>query len=200
VKREDVKREDVKEEGKREDVKRESVKEEVKLKEETMDYQEWEKAIPQTIKGDTLWRVEAYRLALFAADLGWLDVTSLMKDRRTLGLADQLYRALGSIGANVAEGYSRGTGKDRARFYEYALGSARETRDWYYKGRHILGEELTQHRLDLLTQTIRLFLTMVPQQRGGVLHDESVPYLMGSDNERADPSVLQRLLSDVPLP
>jgi four helix bundle protein len=95
----------------------------------------------------------------------------LFKDRRTLGLADQLYRALGSTGANVAEGYSRGTGKDRARFYKYASGSGRETRDWYYKGRHVLGEEVTHHRLDLLTQIIRLLLTMVPQQRGGVLHD-----------------------------
>ena len=57
-----------------------------------------------------------------------------MQDRRTIGLADQLYRSLGSIGANLAEGYSRGTGKDRAHFYEYALGSARESRDWYYIG------------------------------------------------------------------
>ena len=58
----------------------------------------------------------------------WKDVTKLMEDRRTLGLSDQLYRALGSISANLAEGYSRGTGKDRERFYEYSLGSARESR------------------------------------------------------------------------
>ena len=165
-----------------------------------VNYQEWEKTVPQAIKGDTLWRVEAYRLALYAAELGWLDVTKLLRDRRTLGLADQLCRALGSIGANVAEGYSRGTGKDRARFYEYALGSARESRDWYYKGRHVLGQEITDHRLDVLTQIVRLLLAMVPQQRGGVLHDERLPYLAGSENEWADLSVLQRLLCDVPLP
>jgi four helix bundle protein len=52
-----------------------------------------------------------------------------------LGLSDQLYEAVGSVSANLAEGYSRGTGKDRARFYEYALGSARESRDWYFKAR-----------------------------------------------------------------
>ena len=62
------------------------------------------------------------RLALFAAEIGWQDVTKLVKDRRTQRLSDQLYRALGSIGANLAEGYSRGSNKDRARFYEYALG------------------------------------------------------------------------------
>lgn len=83
----------------------------------------------QTITGDALWTVQVYRLALFAADLGWHDVTKLMRDRRTLSLSDQLYQALGSISANIAEGYSRGSSKDRARFYEYSLGSARESRD-----------------------------------------------------------------------
>jgi len=94
-----------------------------------MNYGEWEKAVPEEIKGDSLWKVEAYRLGLFIADVGWYDVTKLLRDKRTLGLSDQLYRALGSISANLAEGYSRGTGRDRARFYEYALGSARESRD-----------------------------------------------------------------------
>jgi four helix bundle protein len=66
---------------------------------------------------------------LFPSDLGWWDTARLVRERRTIGLYDQLYRALGSISANAAEGYSRGTGKDRARFYEYALGSVRENRD-----------------------------------------------------------------------
>ncbi len=100
-----------------------------------MDYTEWEQTVLGAITGDPLWRVEAYRLALFAADLGWHDVTRLMRDRRTLSLPDQLYRALGGIGSCICEGYSRGTGRDRARFYEYSLGSTRESRDWYYKGR-----------------------------------------------------------------
>ena len=110
--------------------------------------------------------MEAYRLALFAADLGWYDVTKLMKDKRTISLADQLYRALGSVSANIAEGYGRSSGRDKARFYEYALSSARESRGWYYKGRHILGRSVMNHRLDLLTQIIRLLLVMIPDQRG----------------------------------
>jgi four helix bundle protein len=130
-----------------------------------VNFNEWEKIVPETITGDVLWRVQAYRLALFAADIGWEDVTLLVKDRRTQALADQLCRALGSVSANVAEGYSRGTGKDRARFYEYALGSARESRDWYYKARHVLDEMVIEHRLALQTQIIRLLLTMVPSQR-----------------------------------
>jgi four helix bundle protein len=62
--------------------------------------------------------------------------------------------------------YSRSTGKDRARFYEYALGSASESRDWYIKGRFVLGEKVTGHRLTLLEEVIRLLVTMVPDQRG----------------------------------
>ena len=82
-----------------------------------MDYQEWLGTVPKVITGDMLWGVTAYRLALFIADIGWHDVTKLMGDRRTLSLSDQLYRSLGSIGANLAEGYSRGSNKDRVRSY-----------------------------------------------------------------------------------
>ena len=131
-----------------------------------MNFEEWLKTVPEVIRGDTLWKMEAYRLAVFAGDVAWVDVTKLMTDRRTISLSDQLYRAIGSISANLAEGYSRGTGRDRARFYEYALGSGREARDWYYKARHVLGEPVAQHRLEFLTQIIRLLLKTVPDQRG----------------------------------
>ena len=93
-----------------------------------------------------------------------------------MSLSDQLFRAIGSISANIAEGYSRGSHKDRARFYEYALGSARESQDWYYKGRHILSEPVTSHRLDLLTKIIRLLLVMVPNQRKVALKEDNQVY------------------------
>ncbi|RLC69735.1 MAG: four helix bundle protein [Chloroflexi bacterium] len=162
-----------------------------------MRYDEWEQSVPVVIRADSLWKVKAYRLALFLTDLGWHDATKLMRDRRTIALADQLYRALGSVSANLAEGYSRGTGKDRARFYEYSLGSARESRDWYYKGRHILGEDITQHRLQLLTEVIRLLLTMIPQQRGRVLREKSAPYQAIPHGAKKS---LDDLLKNIPLP
>ncbi len=93
-------------------------------------YEEWLDSVPQELTGDPLWRMEVYRLAVLAGDLAWHDVSKLAGDRRMIGLADQLYRAVGSIGANIAEGYSKQSGKDQARFYEYALGSAREARGW----------------------------------------------------------------------
>lgn len=127
-----------------------------------------------------------------------------MQDNRILGLADQLYRALGSISANIAEGYSRGRGKGRALFYEYALGSGRESRDWYHKSRHVLGEEVVEHRLCLLTQIIRWLLTMVPQQRGRSLREYVAKYKRNSFDLEAQryisPNELEELLQYVPSP
>jgi four helix bundle protein len=74
------------------------------------------------------------------------------------------------------EGYSRSSGRDRARFFEYALGSARESRDWYYKARHVLEESVIDHRLDLQSQIIRLLLVMIPDHRKHTLRDEPAPY------------------------
>jgi len=174
-----------------------------------MHYEEWVRSVPEEIAGDSLWKMEAYRLGVFVADVGWHDVTKLMQDKRTLSLSDQLYRALGSISANLAEGYSRGTGKDQARFYEYALGSARESRDWYFKGRCILGEAVVQHRIQLLTEIIRLLLTMVPQQRGQIrghiLREESILYQADQDNNYQLDTIinweeLDNLLRHIPLP
>ncbi len=70
-------------------------------------YAEWLDSVPEEICQDTLWRLEAYRFAVFMGDLAWRDIGKLAKDRRMIALSDQLYRAVGSIGANVAEGYSR---------------------------------------------------------------------------------------------
>ena len=163
-----------------------------------MNYAQWVDAVPDAIKQDSVWKMAAYRLALFLGDLAWADVTKLCQDRRTLGLSDQLYRAAGSISANLTEGYSRGTGKDRARFYEYSLGSAREARDWYFKGRHILGQTVVEHRFQLAAEVIRLTLAMIPDQRGSVLKEDGAPY-------RAEPIVqqppgLESLLNNVPIP
>jgi hypothetical protein len=70
-----------------------------------------------------------------------------------------------NVSPNISEGYSRGTGKDRARFYEHALGSLRECRDWYYKAPHVLDEAVVHHRLDLCTQLTRLMLKTIPRER-----------------------------------
>jgi four helix bundle protein len=130
-----------------------------------MTFEEWEAGVPREIKGDSLWKMEAYRFGLFLSDLAWEDSAKLLRERRTISIADQLYRAVGNISSNIAEGYSRGTGKDRARMYEYALGSVREARDWYYKSRHVLSDKVNHHRMDLTTRMVRLLIRMVSNER-----------------------------------
>jgi len=157
-----------------------------------MTFESWKEQVPDSIQDDPLWGMRVYQLSLFASDVCWRDAGTLRDDDRTKSLADQLYRAVGSVGANIAEGYSRGTGKDRARFYEYALGSARESRDWYFKGRFVLGEEVTRHRLKFMTEIIRLLLAIVPDQRGGKIREPDPEY--GRSDEH-----MEALLENVPL-
>jgi hypothetical protein len=49
--------------------------------------------------------------------------------------------------------------------YEYALGSTRESRHWYYQGRHVLSEKVAEHRINLLAEIARLLLSIIPQER-----------------------------------
>ncbi len=155
-----------------------------------MTFAEWEQSVPAQIREDVVWKFKAYRLSLFLGDLAWHDASKLVKDKRTIGVADQLYRAAGAISADIEEGYSRLSGRDRARFYEYALGSAREARGWCYKGRYILGPDVTAHRIAVLTEIVKLLLTMVPDQRDCLLKEEGEPY-----STSADP-----LLQNAPIP
>ena len=159
-----------------------------------MNFEEWQITVSDEIKNDMLWKMSVNKYALFIGEIGWFDVTKLQGDSRLYKVSNQLYGALGSISANISEGYSRGSNKERAHFYEYALGSARESRDWYYKSRHVLGSHVFQHRLELLTHIIRLLLTMVPQQRGKSLHEEPSVY------ETKKEVLIEALFNTVPMP
>lgn len=127
-------------------------------------YEEWLEQAPQSLQSDPLWVFEAYRTALFFADLAWFDCEKLMADPRGKAIAYQLIRSVGSVPANMEEGYARGYGKDYARFLRIALGSARETRGWYFRGRHLLDESLLQHRLNLLDDIIKNLVIAAKQQ------------------------------------
>jgi four helix bundle protein len=161
--------------------------------EDGMRYDEWQASVPDEIKGDSLWKLEVYRLGLFISDISWQDALELNRNPLTRGIADQLYRAVCSISANIAEGYSRSTGKDRARFLEYSLGSAREARDWYYKSHHTLKEEVIKHRINLLTQIIKMLNVLTPRQRQKGIREQQVEYNISQPSNFS-------LESEVPLP
>ena len=159
-----------------------------------MNYQEWFTTLPVEITQDPLWKLEVYRLGLFVAEIGWEDVVLLNKNSLTRDAADQIIRSLNSISANIAEGYSRSTGKDRARYFEYALGEAREARDRYFKARRVLKHEVVLHRIRLLTQIVKMLNVFVPTQRKHGIREEKGIYTTFSESET---DILQ---SPIPMP
>jgi four helix bundle protein len=129
------------------------------------EYEAWARSVPPEITTDTIWRTPAYRFALFVMSRAQLDVRWLAKHRSTRGLVDQLLRAVGGISASIDEGYSRSSGPERAHFYEYALGSARESRGWYYKCSVALPPEITGARLARLSRIVRILTAIIPRER-----------------------------------
>jgi four helix bundle protein len=126
---------------------------------------EWAATIPSVMKDDPIWRLPAYRYALFLGDLIQDDVRAIRREGRTRRLVDQLLDAVESISANIAEGYSRTTGPERAKFFEYAHSSARESREWLFKVRHELSFEVVAARMELMTRIMKILAVVIPRER-----------------------------------
>jgi four helix bundle protein len=125
----------------------------------------WETTTPPDMVGDSLWRLPAYRLSRFLAVLVDDDCKAIRK--RSPYRAGQLERAVDSIGVNIIEGYGRLHGRERARFYEFALGSAREARDWYVRTEPWLKPGVANGRIKLLTRVIKILTVAIPEERAG---------------------------------
>ena len=93
------------------------------------------------------------------------DAKLLRTDPITEEVARQLYTAVCSIEANISEGYSRSSGKDRALHFEYALGSVRESMSWY-KSSLPIGDETVKDRRNRLEEMRRMLLAIIPGERG----------------------------------
>ena len=126
---------------------------------------EWEKTVPEPFRRDPIWRTPAYRFGLWLSDLAKGDARLLRQDRDRRNDTDQLLRAVNGISSNISEGYSRSTGPERARYYDYALATTRESRDWYFKCRDLLGDALVVERIGVLDRIIRILTVVVPRER-----------------------------------
>ena len=124
---------------------------------------------PSDERDDPLWRMAAVRLAREVVEASWDDASKLAENEVTHKIAGQLYASLGSILANLGEGYSRSSGRDRAKIFEYALGSVRESMMWYRTTVRILGRDIVDQRLDKLEQIRRLLLATIPGERGRLI-------------------------------
>ncbi|NIO42664.1 MAG: four helix bundle protein [Burkholderiales bacterium] len=124
-----------------------------------MRYEDWETVVPSQIRDEAIWKFFGYRKALFLYDVCWKDCETLLKHPLGKAVARQLIRSVGSISANIEEGYGRGYGKDRLYFLRIAIGSARESKGWYYRAKELLSSDVIEHRLNLLGEVIALLVT-----------------------------------------
>jgi four helix bundle protein len=96
-------------------------------------------------------KLEVYNLAEQLADQVW-DVVQPWQPFARCTVGGQLVRAADSVGANIAEGYGRGSYQDNRRFVKIARGSLYETRHWLRRAftRHLLSEA----QIDKLKPTV----------------------------------------------
>jgi four helix bundle protein len=125
----------------------------------------WERACPEAITSDVIWKLDAYRASLFLLHVARLDCTALRAARADASITHQLIEAAASISANLSEGYGRGTRTDRLRFFGYALGSVRECVSWYQAVRDTLPDDAIDARLLLIMRTRSLLLGLIRAQR-----------------------------------
>ena len=135
-------------------------------KENLTSYEEWRKTVPQAIRQEVVWEFYPYPKALFLFDLCWHDCEKLLRDTRGRRVANQLIDSVGSVSANMEEGYGRGLAtKEFRQFLRYSVASAKEAKGWYFRGRHLLPAKVVEHRLQILSEIIALTLTEIKKQR-----------------------------------
>ena len=125
--------------------------------------------------GDPLERMRVYQLAKGLIEPAFSDGEILRAHPLTAEMAGQLYLAVGSITANIREGYYRSSGKDRARIFEYALGSAGESEEWYGTGLPVLGAERTEERIKVLREIQRMLKAIIPRERVRLIRPKREP-------------------------
>ncbi len=130
-----------------------------------LSFEEWVTQVPESLKRDPLWNFQVYPKALHLYDLAWEDCEYLLKDPRGRAVANQLIRSAGSICANIEEGYGRGYGKEYSYFLRVSMGSARESRGWYYRGKRLLPADVLKHRIALLDEIIAMLAPNIQRQR-----------------------------------
>jgi four helix bundle protein len=130
-----------------------------------MTFEEWEAGVHERVKREPVWGFWGYRKALFFYELVWRDCEKLMRDMRGKAVARQLIRSAGSISANIEEGHGRGYGKQRNWFFTVSIGSARESKGWYWRASHLISDKVLDHRLALADEVIALLVTELSRQR-----------------------------------
>lgn len=129
-------------------------------------FEEWQKAVPETLRAEKFWSLIAYQKALYLYSLLWEDTEKWRKDERGQALSKQIIGSSDSICSNIEEGFGRGLGKQLVQFYVYSLGSARETKGRIYRAKAFYTLETLNKRLNLASEVVALILTEINRQKG----------------------------------
>ena len=121
--------------------------------------------LPDYASKDPVARMRVYQLARKLRTASLEAAMLIQQYPITEKIAGQLYTAVGSVVARTVEGYSRSSGRDRARIFEYALGSAREAFEWYESAKHLLEPDIFNDRSNALDEITRLMLAIIPRER-----------------------------------
>ncbi len=105
-----------------------------------------------------VWRV-AHDLYLLALD----DVNDFPNTKGAHILIDQLLRAIGSISANIAEGYSRKSTKHYISYLDNSIGTTNESENWYYKakGAQWLHKDVVSIRVTTLSEIRKMSFGLI---------------------------------------
>lgn len=114
-------------------------------------------------------KLEVYQLAVKIAEIIWKMVNGWKHfEKNTLGI--QLVEAADSIGANIAEGYGRGSFQDNRRFVRIARGSLNETKHWLklsYQRQLMREDSVKQLKplMDELAPRLNAYLNSIGKQK-----------------------------------
>lgn len=78
-------------------------------------------------------------------------------------IADQLFRSVSSISANIAEGFGRRSKRELAQACVIARGEIDESRNWYFQCSNLglLSTELVEHRTALLLELRKMISSFI---------------------------------------
>jgi four helix bundle protein len=125
----------------------------------------WEKTCSRAITSDTIWKLDAYRSALFLIPCARMDLRSIPGIRPNDELAVQLLTAAASVSAHIGEGYGRFTLPDQLKHLGYSLGSVRECTSFYEALRDRLPDAVVDQRQELIARTRALTLGYIRSLR-----------------------------------
>ena len=105
-----------------------------------------------------VWSV-AHDLYLFALK----DIENFPSSRGSYTLADQLLRSIGSISANISEGFNRRSTKHYISYLDNSIGSTNEAENWYYKaeGAKWLKKDVVNERVEILSEIRQMLFGLI---------------------------------------